>query len=60
MEQNDKIKKTDNCKYAPLFTGKYTHDTSISEYEKIAEASNAISNVIMEKIKKKKGKQNKG
>ena len=41
----------------PLFTGDYIHDTSVSEGEKIAEASQAIFNAIMKKRGKKKEKR---
>ena len=40
-----------------LFTGDYIHDTSVSEGEKIAEASQAIFNAIVKKRGKKKEKR---
>lgn len=39
----------------PLFTGDYMRDSSVTEYEKATEASNAIFNAIMRKTEKKKG-----
>ena len=41
----------------PLFTGDYIHDASVSEGEKIAEASQAIFNAIVKKRGKKKEKR---
>ena len=37
----------------PLFTGDYIRDTSVSEGEKMAEASQAIFNAIVKKIGQK-------
>ena len=38
----------------PLFTGYYLRDTSVAEFEKAAEASNAIFNTIKDKLKSRK------
>ena len=38
----------------PLFTGDYLHDTTVTEFEKAAEASNAIFNAIKGKLKCRK------
>ena len=40
--------------YQPLFTGNYTRDTSVSEYEKMSEVSNAIVKFIKKRFKKRK------
>lgn len=37
----------------PLFTGNYIHDNSVTEFEKAAEALNAIFNVVVKKREKK-------
>lgn len=47
-------KKEENI---PLFTGDYRRDTSVSEFEKAADASQAIYNFI--KSKKKKANKDK-
>ena len=39
---------------SPLFTGDYRHDTAVSEFEKAAEASNAIFNAIKGKLNGRK------
>ena len=39
---------------APIFTGDYRHDAAVSEFEKAAEASQAIYNAITNKRKEKK------
>ena len=56
MANEKKNTTTNECDATskPLFTGDYMHDTSVSEMEKIAEASNAIFNAIV----KKRGKKN--
>ena len=38
---------------SPLFTGDYRRDTSVSEFEKAAEASQAIYNMIKSRKKDK-------
>ena len=57
MEENKKVQKQTDSKETPLFTGDYIHDTSVSEGEKIAEASQAIFNAIVKKRGKKKEKR---
>ena len=43
---------------SPIFTGDYKHDTAVSEFEKAAEASQAIYNAITNKRKQKKEGEN--
>lgn len=50
-EEKDDIKK-------PLFTGDCLHNMSVSEGEKLAEASQAIYNAITNKQKEKKEGEN--
>ena len=38
----------------PLFTGDYCRDTAVTEFEKAAEASNAIFNAIKDKLSRRK------
>ena len=56
MEKEKKNTTINECDTTskPLFTGDYIHDTSVSEGEKIAEASQAIFNAIVKKRGKKK------
>ena len=55
------IKEDKKCaeKYSeinkPLFTGDYRRDTSVSEYEKAAEVSQAIFKAIKNKLERNKG-----
>ena len=48
MNIKDLKETKDNKEYpnSPLFTGDYRRDTSISEFEKIAEASQAIFDMM--------------
>ena len=46
-ERQDNIEK-------PLFTGDYCRDTAVTEFEKAAEASNAIFNAIKDKLSGRK------
>jgi len=46
-EDQDNIEK-------PLFTGNYCRDTAVTEFEKAAEASNAIFNAIKGKLNGRK------
>ena len=48
-EKND----SEGTPNSPLFTGDYRKDTSVSEYEKAAEASKAIFDIIKSRKKKK-------
>lgn len=53
------VKNTKNIKGRnnienPLFTGRYLRDTVVTEYEKAAEASNAIFNTIIGKLNSRK------
>ena len=55
MKQNKKNNETSHNKEQPLFTGDYTRDSSVTEYEKAAEVAKAIGNIIEKRrIKKKK------
>ena len=53
MEEKEKLQNQIDSKNEPLFTGDYMRDSSVSEYEKIAEASQAIFNAIIKKKDKK-------
>ena len=44
----------------PLFTGDYCRDTAVTEFEKAAEASNAIFNAIKDKLSRRKKKSKEG
>ena len=59
MANEKKNTTTNECDSTskPLFTGDYIRDTSVSEGEKMAEASQAIFNAIMKKRGKKKEKR---
>ena len=59
MANEKKNTTTNECDSTskPLFTGDYIRDTSVSEGEKMAEASQAIFNAIMKKRGKKKKKR---
>ena len=52
-ENQDNIEK-------PLFTGDYWRDTTVTEFEKAAEASNAIFNAIKGKLHGRKKNDKKG
>ena len=56
MANEKKNTTTNECDSTskPLFTGDYMYDSSVTEGEKMAEASNAIFNSIV----KKRGKKN--
>ena len=47
--------KTQNETTEPLFTGDYRRDTAVSEYEKAAEASSFLLEIIKSLFKKKQG-----
>ena len=49
MEPKEKLQNQIDSKDQPLFTGDYMRDSSVSEYEKVAEASQAIFNAIIKK-----------
>lgn len=49
-KEKDEANGTPN---SPLFTGDYRRDTSVSEYEKAAEASQAIFDMIKSRKKRK-------
>ena len=55
MANEKKNTTTNECDSTskPLFTDDYIRDTSVSEGEKMAEASNAIFNAIVKKIGQK-------
>ena len=56
MANEKNTKKTegqDNIE-KPLFTGDYWRDTAVTEFEKAAEASNAIFNAIKNKLSRRK------
>ena len=53
-KKNTTINECDSTS-KPLFTGDYMHDSSVTEGEKMAEASQAIFNAIVKKIGKKNG-----
>ena len=56
MANEKNTKKTegqDNIK-KPLFTGDHLRDTAVTEFEKAAEASNAIFNAIKDKLNGRK------
>ena len=53
MEQKEKFQNQIDSKNEPLFTGDYMRDSSVSEYEKVAEASQVIFNAIIKKKDKK-------
>ena len=55
MANEKKNTTTNECDSTskPLFTGDYIRDTSVSEGEKMAEASQAIFNAIVKKIVQK-------
>ena len=42
----------DNKRNGALFTGDYRRDTVVSQYEKLAEASNSILNAVKQLFKK--------
>ena len=54
-----KIERQDNIQ-KPLFTGDYLHDTVVTEFEKAAEASNAIFNAIKGKLNRRKKNSKEG
>ena len=51
-KKNTTINECDSTS-KPLFTGDYIRDTSVSEGEKMAEASQAIFNAVVKKIGQK-------
>ena len=56
MANEKNTKKTegqDNIE-KPLFTGDYCRDTAVTEFEKAAEASNAIFNAMKDKLSRRK------
>ena len=62
MANEKNTKKTegqDNIE-KPLFTGDYLRDTTVTEFEKAAEASNAIFNAIKGKLNGKKKNSKEG
>ena len=62
MANEKNTKKTegqDNIE-KPLFTGDYYRDTAVTEFEKAAEASNAIFNAIKGKLNGKKKNSKEG
>ena len=54
-----KVESQDNIEN-PLFTGYYLRDTTVTEFEKAAEASNAIFNAIKGKLNGKKKNSKEG
>ena len=54
-----KVESQDNIE-KPLFTGYYLRDTTVTEFEKAAEASNAIFNAIKGKLNGRKKNNKKG
>ena len=58
-EKNTKKAEGQDNTPKPLFTGDYLRDTAVTEFEKAAEASNAIFNAIKGKlnVRNKKSKE---
>ena len=54
-----KVESQDNIE-KPLFTGYYLRDTTVTEFEKAAEASNAIFNAIKDKLSGRKKNSKEG
>ena len=53
-EKNTKKAEGQDNSEKPLFTGDYCRDTAVTEFEKAAEASNAVFNAIKGKLNGKK------
>ena len=58
-KNRNKTEGQDNIE-KPLFTGDYLRDTAVTEFEKAAEASNAIFNAIKGKLNGKKKNSKEG
>lgn len=56
MELKETHKAQNQIQEAPLFTGNYLHDSSVSEYEKAAEVAEFISDTIKKRKTKRKSK----
>ena len=53
VEENKEKNGVKGTPNTPLFTGDYRKDTSVSEFEKAAEASQAIFDMIQSRKEKK-------
>jgi len=58
-KNTNKTEGQDNIE-KPLFTGYYLRDTTVTEFEKAAEASNAIFNAIKDKLSRRKKNSKEG
>ena len=57
MEENKKVQTQTDSKEAPLFTGDFIHDNTVTPFEAVAEASKLIINKIEQRGKKNNDEQ---
>ena len=57
MEENKKVQKQTDSKEAPLFTGDFIHDNTVTPFEAVAEASKLSINEIEKRGKKNNDEQ---